>query len=155
MIALHTNLPPNHAKFMSYWDMENITKTHMPYFLLHVVSNVSIFFLQALELMLVDALLLANDHLKLTSHIEGPSRFWKVCVMNFFTIYVLELRHHKCYSSFLSLVVLFWHSSFFQWSWGLWILRPRNYLEMGCCRSFQCFTKELVYDFQFAYKVED
>lgn len=88
-------------------DMENITKIHMPYFLLHVVSNVSIFFLQALELMLVDALLLANDHLKLTSHIEGPSRFWKVCVMNFFTIYVLELRHHKCYSSFLSLVVLF------------------------------------------------
>ena len=79
----------------------------MPYFLLHLVSNVSIFFLQALELMLVDALLLANDHLKLTSHIEGPSRFWKVCVINFFTIYVLELRHHKCYSSFLSLVVLF------------------------------------------------
>jgi len=32
---------------------------------------------KALELMLVDALLLANDHLKLTSHIEGPSRFWK------------------------------------------------------------------------------
>lgn len=72
----------------------------MPYFLLHVVSDVSIFFLQALELMLVDALLLANDHLKLTSHIEGPSRFWKVCVLKLFTIYVLELRHHKCYSSF-------------------------------------------------------
>jgi hypothetical protein len=29
--------------------------------------------------MLVDALLLANDYLKLTSYIEGPSRFWKVC----------------------------------------------------------------------------
>ena len=28
--------------------------------------------------MLVDALLLANDYLKLTSYIEGPSRFWKV-----------------------------------------------------------------------------
>lgn len=28
--------------------------------------------------MLVDALLLANDYLKLTSYIEGPSKFWKV-----------------------------------------------------------------------------
>ncbi|KAG0566021.1 hypothetical protein M758_7G030500 [Ceratodon purpureus] len=33
---------------------------------------------KALELMLVDALLLANDYLKLTSYIEGPSRFWKL-----------------------------------------------------------------------------
>lgn len=36
---------------------------------------------QALELMLVDALLLANDYLKITSHIEGPERFWKVCII--------------------------------------------------------------------------
>lgn len=33
---------------------------------------------KALELMLVDALLLANDYLKLTSYIEGPSKFWKL-----------------------------------------------------------------------------
>lgn len=30
--------------------------------------------------MLVDAFLMANDYLKLTSYIEGPSKFWKVCV---------------------------------------------------------------------------
>jgi hypothetical protein len=33
---------------------------------------------QALELMLVDALLLANDYLRITTHIESPEKFWKV-----------------------------------------------------------------------------
>jgi hypothetical protein len=33
---------------------------------------------QALELMLVDALLLANDYLRITTHIGSPEKFWKV-----------------------------------------------------------------------------
>ncbi|CAM6029017.1 unnamed protein product [Sphagnum balticum] len=33
---------------------------------------------KALELMLVDALLLANDYLRITTHIESPEKFWKL-----------------------------------------------------------------------------
>lgn len=37
-----------------------------------------IFFLQAIELMVVDALLKANDYLDISSFIQDPSKYWKV-----------------------------------------------------------------------------
>lgn len=50
-----------------------------------VESEMSIFFhlkylnhLQAIELMVVDALLKANDCLDITSYIQDPSQYWKV-----------------------------------------------------------------------------
>lgn len=33
---------------------------------------------QAIELMVVDALVKANDYLQIASHIEHPSQYWKV-----------------------------------------------------------------------------
>lgn len=33
---------------------------------------------QAMELMIVDALVKANDYLQIASHIEHPSQYWKV-----------------------------------------------------------------------------
>lgn len=34
--------------------------------------------LQAIELMIVDALVKANDYLEISSHIHEPSEYWKV-----------------------------------------------------------------------------
>lgn len=36
------------------------------------------FFLQAIELMVVDAMLKANDYLEISSYIQDPSEYWKV-----------------------------------------------------------------------------
>lgn len=38
----------------------------------------SVQFLQAIELMVVDALLKANDHLQIISKVMDPAEFWKV-----------------------------------------------------------------------------
>lgn len=35
-------------------------------------------FLQAIELMVVDAMLKANDYLEISSYIQDPSEYWKV-----------------------------------------------------------------------------
>lgn len=114
---------------------------------------IACFFMQALELMLVDALLLANDHLKLTSHIEGPSRFWKVCVINHFATFVKVLRHHKSYSLFFEscLTVLTIHPS--SEVEGCKFSDPEITWKWLVVHTFN--TSHDFHDFQFAYNVED
>lgn len=36
------------------------------------------YYYQGIELMLVDAMLKANDYLQIESHVEDPSQYWKV-----------------------------------------------------------------------------
>lgn len=42
------------------------------------VSNAIVLQLQAIELMVADALFKANDYLEISSYIEDPSQYWKV-----------------------------------------------------------------------------
>lgn len=62
-----------------------------------------IFFLQAIELMVVDALLKANDYLNISSFIQDPSKYWKVsraAYLNFGVMIILCLYHELlCYLS--------------------------------------------------------
>lgn len=44
----------------------------------HIFNLFSHIIVQAIELMIVDALVKANDYLHISSHIEHPSQYWKV-----------------------------------------------------------------------------
>lgn len=43
--------------------------------------------LQAIELMIVDALVKANDYLQISSYIQDPSEYWKVRGAVFYKIF--------------------------------------------------------------------
>lgn len=58
-----------------------------------ITENLAIF--QAIDLMLVDALVSANDYLQIASHIEDPSQYWKVGYLYIFCIPNNCLLHYR------------------------------------------------------------
>lgn len=52
-----------------------------------ITENLAIF--QAIDLMLVDALVSANDYLQIASHIEDPSQYWKVGYLYIFVFLII------------------------------------------------------------------